>query len=272
MPRTIYLRVGTAERISLYSLIDSLRTFLYTLQDIDATISHDQRGSLVWEVVSLEKNSPALVGVSPYQKSDFKKKGYPDFSEVVTEQFVENSRLLSSSGERNKYLSDSALSKIQKLAAKTASLGPMAVYISNNGKPEKDTEAATVITAETLTNVKKLTEPKYSAYGSIIGNLEAISVHRAFEFKVWDESTHKPITCKFEKGILESVKELLAQRVLVSGTLLSNSAGSPISISVEDLEPLGKRNLPTIEQMSGLVKDFTGGKSMKEYMEELSDE
>jgi hypothetical protein len=30
--------------------------------------------------------------------------------------------------------------------------------------------------------------------------------------------------------------------------------------------------LPTIAEMSGLVHDFTNGKSMKEYMEELSDE
>jgi hypothetical protein len=33
-----------------------------------------------------------------------------------------------------------------------------------------------------------------------------------------------------------------------------------------------QESLPTIEQMSGLIKDFTRGKPMKEYMEELSDE
>ena len=33
-----------------------------------------------------------------------------------------------------------------------------------------------------------------------------------------------------------------------------------------------KKVLPTIAEMSGLVHDFTNGKSMKEYMEELSDE
>lgn len=34
----------------------------------------------------------------------------------------------------------------------------------------------------------------------------------------------------------------------------------------------GKRLLPTIKEMSGLVHDFTNGKSLKEYMKELSDE
>jgi hypothetical protein len=33
-----------------------------------------------------------------------------------------------------------------------------------------------------------------------------------------------------------------------------------------------ERRLPTIKEMSGLVHDFTNGKSMKEYMGELSDE
>lgn len=33
-----------------------------------------------------------------------------------------------------------------------------------------------------------------------------------------------------------------------------------------------RKRLPTIKEMSGLIKDFTRGKSMKEYMEELSDE
>jgi hypothetical protein len=271
MPRTIYLRIGTADRIPLYSFIDSLRAFLSTLQDLDATISRDQRGSLVWEVVSLEKSSPAVVGVAPHQKATLKNKGFRDFSEVVTEQLIENTQLLSLRGERNQYLSDSALSKLEKLAEKTPSIGAMALYVSDNGKP-KDDKSATLISPETLTNVKKLTEPKYSAYGSIIGSLDAISVHRAYEFKVWDEATNRPVTCKFEASDLDRVKELLTSRVAVSGTLVSNSAGNPISISVEELEQVDRRNLPTIEEMSGLVKDFTGGKTMKEYMEELSDE
>ncbi|HWS86800.1 MAG TPA: hypothetical protein VN282_07540 [Pyrinomonadaceae bacterium] len=276
MPRTIYLRVGTAERISLPVFIDSLRAFLSTLQDIDSTISSRKNGSLIWEVVSLEKNSPPVVGVSAYQKPALKLKGYADYYPNVTEQLIENTRLLSSRGERNNYLSDSALSTLQKLAAKTPIIGPMAVYVSDNGRPEddkpEDDKHVTLISPETFTNAKKLTEPKYRAYSSIKGNLDAISVHRKYEFKVWDEATHKPVTCYFPERDLERVKGYLRSRVRVSGVLLSNSAGSPISISVEELEPVVKRDLPTIKQMSGLIKDFTRGKSMKEYMEELSDE
>lgn len=271
MPRTIYLRVGTADNISLPAFIDSLRAFLSTLQDLDSTISSRKTGSLIWEVVSLEKNSPAVVGVSAYQKPALKLRGYADYYPNVTEQLIENTRLLSSRGERNRYLSDSALSTLQKLAAKTPSIGPMAVYVSDNGKPKDDTDV-TLISPETLTNAKKLTEPKYRAYSSIKGNLDAISVHRKYEFKVWDEATHKPVTCYFPERDLERVKGYLRSRVRVSGVLLSNSAGNPISMSVEELEPVVKREIPTIKQMSGLIKDFTRGKSMKEYMEELSDE
>src|SRR6266536_634143 len=71
---------------------------------------------------------------------------------------------------------------------------------------------------------------------------------------------------------LDRIKSLIKSRVRVSGIIQSNSAGTPIVIDLEDLEPLVKRELPTIEEMSGLVEDFTDGKSLKDYMEELSDE
>src|SRR5204863_7618611 len=109
MPKTIFLRVGTEDRIPLSDFITSLRSFLNILQDLDATISRDQRGSMVWEVVSLQKNSPPVVGVEPYKKQTARQ----DFSEVVEEQFIENTHLLSSKGERNKYLADSPLTKIE---------------------------------------------------------------------------------------------------------------------------------------------------------------
>ena len=55
MPRTIFLRVGEKNRVPLAVFINALQDFLGMLRDLDATISKDQRGSVVWEVVSLRQ-------------------------------------------------------------------------------------------------------------------------------------------------------------------------------------------------------------------------
>ncbi len=263
MADTIFLRVGNQDRIPLKAFIDSLNNFLSVLRDLDATISHDQRGNTIWEVVSL-KNTAPVVGVAPRLKAANR----PDTSQIVEEQLLTNAKSLSSNGDRNQYFSDSALASLEKLAQRTPKLGPMAIYINGTGKIKDEAN----ISEGTLKNVRQLTSVRYSAYGSLVGSLDAITVHKGNEFRVWDETTKKPVRCKFEEKDLEHVKSLLKSRVRVSGVIQSNSAGTPIVINLEDLEPLAKRELPSIEEMSGLVEDFTAGKSLKDYMEELSDE
>lgn len=270
MPETIYLRVGTNDEISLSVFIEALQNFLHALKDIDATLSQNINGSLIWNIVKLEKNSPPLVGVAPHQKPAFAKAGHPDLSQRVEQELIDSARRLATTGDRSDMLSDAALKRLERLASKTPSIGPMAVFQTNNGPTSPKNE--TQITPTTLENVKRLTGVRYTAYGSVKGSLDAISVHKAYEFRVWDEKTRKPVTCKFSPSEIERVKALLKSRVTVVGTLTSNSAGNPISILVEDILPSPKRELPTIAEMSGLVKDFTDGKTLKEYMEELSDE
>jgi hypothetical protein len=270
MAETIYLRIGTEDEISLSVFIESLQNFLHALKDLDATISRDVRGSLVWNVVRLEKQSPPLVGVAPRQKQSFVKAGVPDFSSRVESELIESARRLSTTGDRGDLLSDSALKRLERLARKTSIIGPMALFTSDNGPsaPKNQTQ----ITPRTFENVQKLTGARYSAFGSIRGSLDAISVHKNYEFRVWDERTRKPVTCKFHPDEINRVKDLLKSRVTVIGTVTSNSAGNPISIVAEEILSAPKKQLPTIAEMSGLVHDFTNGKSLKEYMEELSDE
>lgn len=55
MARIISFRVGQRDRIPLSHFISSLQSFLGILRDLDATISKDQHGSVVWEVVSLRQ-------------------------------------------------------------------------------------------------------------------------------------------------------------------------------------------------------------------------
>ena len=263
MPKTIYLQIGNKDRVSLSVFIESLRNFLRMLQDLDATISHDKRGSLTWEVVFLQKKSPPLVGVMPLPRRELM-----DVSDAVEVQLLENTRLLTYSTDRNQYFSDSALGRLEKLAKKSKRLGPFSIYIGEEGQERTES----LISESTLRNVQQLTGISFSGYGSIIGNLDAITVHNADEFRVWDENTSKPIRCKFPRTMEDQVKSLLRSRVTVVGTVSSNSAGNPISVKVEELKSAVRGQLPTIQEMSGLVEDFTDGKPLKKYLEDQGDE
>jgi hypothetical protein len=88
---------------------------------------------------------------------------------------------------------------------------------------------------------------------------------------VWDENTRKPIRCKFEPKYEDKIKTLLRSNVIVSGILNANSAGNPVYIDVEDIQLQTDLKLPTINEMSGLVDDFTEGKSLRGYLEELDE-
>jgi len=65
MPQPIFSRVGTEDRIHLPAFIAALGNFSAALKDMDATISEHPKGSVFWEVTSLQKNSAPVVGVTP---------------------------------------------------------------------------------------------------------------------------------------------------------------------------------------------------------------
>jgi hypothetical protein len=264
MARTIFLRVGNRDRVPLSHFISSLQHFLGILRDLDATISKDQRGSVVWEVVSLQQNSPPIVGVSPTLRSS----DIQDYSNVVESQMLENARLLGIGSEPTTFMSFAALKKLESLAAKARLFGSLSVFLTEDGRKQESD-----ITEETLYNVQQLTGIKYSGYGSISGKLEAISVHNANEFRVWDDKSGKPVRCKYEPASQEEqIKSMLRLRVVVFGTIQSNSSGIPISLEVEDIERAPQRVLPTIQEMSGSIKGITEGKPLKDYLEQISDE
>jgi len=267
MSQTIFLRIGERNRIPLKDFIGVLSNFLGLLRDVDSTVSNDKLGSVVWEVVSLRQNSPPVVGVNPTVRHEKQ-----DFSPVVATQVLDNIERLNRGGEPTKFMSYSGLSRIEHLAEKTRTLGNHEIYTEKNGQPPR----RSVISEPTLECVQRLTGVSHVGYGSVAGKLEAIYVHNASEFRVWDEASGKAVRCKLEPNQEEKVKSLLRHRVRVIGNIASNAAGIPISVAdvedVEDMAAMAAPTLPTIQEMSGLVDDFTEGKTLKKYLEDIGDE
>ncbi len=263
MPSTLYIELGKKERITLREFIDALKNLLGVLQDLDSTISKEQRGSITWEVSFLQKQSPPVVGITGVPRRPL----VLDISESVEKQFLENATLLNRSAERNQYFSDSALNRLKNVAKKTKRLGSITIY--TNGERQR---RESVISETTLHNVQQLTGVKYSAFGSISGSLDSITVHNNNEFRVWDENTGKPVRCKFDAAQEEKIKDALRSKVVVSGTIHANNFGVPIYIDVEDIQPTSQEVKPTIEEMSGLVDDFTEGKPLRDYLKDIDDE
>jgi hypothetical protein len=268
MSDTIFLRIGNSDEITLPALVDSLFLFKGLLQNFDAAIAGKIGGLVEWEVVSLQKNSPAVLGVRA--RSKYKKR--PVLAEHIIRikaDVLRNLTLLRTGTDCTQYMSDDSLLRVEKLARKTERLGPMLVY-SGEAKALESSE----INNKTLANIRELTATSYSAYGTLTGNLQSISVRRGNEFRIWERATDKPISCKFASSIQdEVVTNLLRKEVEVSGTIDFNSKGVPVRVHLENEAPVEvkERTYPSIAEMKGLIHDFTGGVTLKEYLEEIAE-
>jgi hypothetical protein len=264
MSKTIYLRVGNTDRVGLSDLINSLSGFLKLLRDFDSTVSGEVNGTQRWEVTSLAKNSPAVVGVTPFTKAHM-----DDYSEAIETSLLESSTALTLKKERTRMMSDSALQGIGQLARLSKRLGPSAIFIPANGQPQRES----LITETTMQVFQELTGVKFEAFGTISGALEAITVHGKSEFRVWDEATGKVVRCKYQDDMEQKILKLLRKNVSVSGVISSNAAGTPIAVAVEGLAEKGQTaDLPTVRQMAGFMKDYTGGRRLKDYLRDISDD
>ena len=96
-------------------------------------------------------------------------------------------------------------------------------------------------------------------------------MHKGHEFRVWDTQTNRPVRCYFNKHRESDAKDLLGKPVVATGMVKADRYGRPISMNVEEFDPFAAvaTGLPTIEEMRGILPDFTGGLSLLEYFEEV---
>ncbi len=261
MENTILLKLsGYEANIPARAFVTAINSFLKLLQDLDAAISNDKRGTIEWEIAALSKQSPAQIGYVGKShladRSNVKQVGY---------DCVRGLQMLARSADRIPTYSDSAIYRTHTLARLTRrDLSLINV--------EADDDEATV-TQSVEENINTLTKETAQEEGSIVGRLESINVHRGNEFRVWDDNTKKPVTCRFPNDLFDKAREALKQRVMIVGMTKINKLGNIISVSVTDIEKYpSDSELPTIEDMSGSIKDLTGDLSLHDYMKTIRED
>ena len=260
MPATIYFRVGEKDEISLEEFLSLGQDLLKLLRELDATASAEPKGSVRWTISSLSKNSPPEIGVTAIRRPNRE-----DRSLVVQHAAIEGSLALKNLGERPPDYSDAALLVLQRIADKSKKLGPSLIYSRGQNGPGKESR----IDVGTAQRVQELTAPRSQAWGTLVGRLDTISIRSGSEFRIIDEETRSPVRCRFHEDKLEKVKELLGARVMASGIIYANNFGSPLRLDVDGDVHIAKReDLPSIDEMIGLVPDLLGGRSLLEYLEE----
>jgi hypothetical protein len=262
MAEPIFMRVGERGIIDLPEFWRATGNFLGLLQEVDSSVAGRKGGNLQWRITTLKNDPAPLIGVTPRLLA---RRIVSDTSERVEQEIITNVASLTERGERNKFLSDAALTRVEKIARTTPGMGASAIYMGAN----ESVKLITTVTAKTLSQVQDLTNPKSVSFGTVVGNLDTISVHNGLEFRVWDEESKRPVRCFLHSKQKTQAMDLLGAKVLVTGMVKADRYGRPLSMQAETFDSVSvPGNLPTIEEMRGSIPDFTGGRSLKEFLED----
>jgi len=245
----------TGKTITASVFTKSISNFVDLISDVDCTISHQARGSIRWELLTLKKSSPAVVEFAPVSKSKTE-----DRSAAVQLSILNGLEMLAERPEQPEHYSYSALEKARSIAEQAKKLRGVIIYSEGH---------ESFIDERVFNNVGYLIESGTVSLGSIRGSLEAITVHDGHEFRIWPPETKQAVTCRFRKSLLPNVVKHLKREVEVFGGVHRNADGAPFLIKVHDFTAMKPVAFPGIHEMSGLLRDMYSGVSLGAHMDEL---
>ena len=263
MAEPIFISIsGHQDVLSPKTFISAVKNFWDFLRDLDSAVTGDPQGTVYWQISHLSKNSPAKVAFQGQSRLSTQ-----DYVSEIEIECIEGVKAINEHGERRDRYSDSAINRVLKLARlHTMRNVKERVDEIRIGLDGKSTEIGRI----TIDRIEELRSARYYSEGSIVGDLDSITIHRGNEFRVWEEITGHPVTCRFPEDKIEDVKKVLGNRVLVYGQIQANNKGQSTSVIVEGIEPYpDETELPTIDEMSGLITNITGGMSLENYVEEI---
>ena len=117
---------------------------------------------------------------------------------------------------------------------------------------------------------RERTREQYSAWSSIDGKLDVISVRRFPYFVIFEHVTEHRVRCLFPDQFLPQVKDYLGLRVTAEGFIHYRSDGSPMTLTdPTSLERVPDPEVGDITYFRGTMPGITGELSSYEYVRQI---
>jgi hypothetical protein len=247
---------GETEEVPARGFVEAVSNSLEVLSELDSAISHKRAGTLRWMIGSLTYESPAMVTLRAVPLSE-----EVDVSAEVAQSFLGGLRVLQEGKSLPPIFSEAALDAVKRLAR--ISDGVKAIKIQHKKEVIR-------ITEQLAANIDELVSRTFESVGSVEGRLEMVTIHSQRYFRVYEPVHGRGVVCYFPLELLETVKESLGGRVMVSGRLRSDRFGRPESVTVTDFRVVpDEEKLPKPSVLRGLVKGMTAGEKAEEYLRKL---
>jgi hypothetical protein len=218
------LEVGTGVPVELRHVVSAASIFASLLNEV-AEIYTGTSKPVKW-YVEVKQGSVKL----PVRGEPAKATASPSAMQHIAPIIGDGIGLLAREAIRPDYFSDKAIQQIKALANLAGDDLPLSVRNGHGRVP---------LTARLMANADEVLGTPRDSVGTVEGRLDAINVHGAQEFSIWQEDGAK-IRCLFGGRInLTDVGSAVGKRVAARGDIKTRPNGQRLTVYVRALRILG---------------------------------
>ena len=235
----------SGEAVSVESFIAVAEKLTDLLRELETSMTGGR--ALEWHIADLRTGS-AHLAMRPHTEAP---RGVESAPPIIAAA-LDGLAVVEDTAERPPHFSDRALRDAKSLvnAAKRHE-GSLSVF-GGDGAELRQVPVSQRLAA----HVDELLGAASVAFGSLEGRLEALTVHGAIEFSIYDSITNRRIPCGCNRKTLDAAMQHFEKRVSVSGEIRFNARGEATSIKVDEVRPLGTGPLPQAKDIRGLFADY----------------
>ena len=238
----------------------ALSKLLAVLREVDGVLTHRAGASgrsVKWLIRSTHTSNPTIVIQAESTKEEV------DVGRIVIGSTLTALDSLQREPTRPNDLTYAAIERCQELSDLVRRDGLREIVVGADSR-----EA--IVTGRLAENVRELVGQKSEVLGSVEGVLEMITLRGRGYFNVYSDVTGKATKCYFDSEMIDTAKDALGRRVIVTGLIRSfplEEGQEMARINSVEILP-SDDDLPTPDEVMGLIPDLTGGKPSEQYLKE----